>query len=284
MANGPPRIFDRKALSLHKARASRMDGDRFLATEAAEALKARMMAVNRRFRAGLLVDTQDPEARVFEEAAECWRRLTLDNREKLALDAERYDIAVSVLALHAVNDLPGLLRQIRGALNPDGLFLAAMLGGDTLIELRHSLAVAEENILGGVSPRVAPFADIRALGGLLQRAGFALPVADVERSTALYRDVASLVRDLRVHAQTNALVARSRKPLPRAVLAAALAHYQAYYTEPDGRVRATFEIVYLTGWAPHDSQQKPLAPGSGRMPLSAALKTALRSPGDGEPD
>jgi SAM-dependent methyltransferase len=282
MTNGPPRIFDRKALGLRRARASRMNGDPFLAAGAAEALKARIAAVNRRFGAGLIVDTQGVEARILEGSAESWRRLTLDDQENLPLDAERFDVAVSVLALHTVNDLPGVLRQIRAALNPDGLFVAALFGGDTLIELRHSLALAEADISGGSSPRVAPFADIRALGGLLQRAGFALPVADVERTVVLFRDFATLIHDLRVHGQTNALEARSRKPLSRAALAATVAHYGSNYSDPSGRLRATFDIVYLTGWSPHNSQQKPLLPGSGRIPLSSALRAAVKSPDKSE--
>src|SRR5262249_37368524 len=152
------------------------------------------------------------------------------------------DLLTSVLTLHAVSDLPGVLVQARRALNPDGLFLAALFGGETLTELRHSLAAAEIATTGGVSPRVAPFADVRDLGGLLQRAGFALPVADVERTTVRYSDFLSLVRDLRVLGETNALSERSRKPITRAMLAAAVTHYAANFSDPDGKLRATFDI------------------------------------------
>src|SRR3569623_1125240 len=155
------------------------------------------------------------------------------------------------------SDVPGVLAQIRRALKPDGLFMAALFGGATLFELRESLAAAELETTGGVSPRIYPFADVRDLGGLLQRAGFALPVADVERTTVLYREFSSLVRDLRALGETNALAERSLRPLSRETLAAMLAHYGAHHAEPDGRLRAPFEIVYLTGWAPHESQQQP---------------------------
>jgi hypothetical protein len=161
-----------------------------------------------------------------------------------------------------------MLVQARGKLKPDGLFLAALFGGETLRELREAFATAEIETTGGVTPRVAPFADVRDLGTLLQRAGFALAVADVERTTVRYRDLGSLARDLRAHGQTNALAERSRTPLSTATLAALVAAYVP--------VVATFDIVYLTGWAPHESQQKPLRPGSAKMRLSDALGTVER--------
>ena len=151
--------------------------------------------------------------------------------------------------------------------------MAALFGGATLFELRESLAAAELETTGGVSPRIYPFADVRDLGGLLQRAGFALPVADVERTTVRYREFSSLVRDLRALGETNALTERSLKPLSRETLAATLVHYAAHHSDPDGRLRATFEIVYLTGWAPHESQQQPLKPGSAKARLADALGT-----------
>jgi SAM-dependent methyltransferase len=206
--------------------------------------------------------------------------LTLGDGDALSVEAASCDLAVSILALHAVNDLPGVLSQTKRALKPDGLFLAALFGGETLFELRDSFAAAEVATTGGISPRVAPFADVRDLGGLLQRAGFALPVADVERTTVLYRDFGSLIRDLRVHGETNALVQRSRTPLSRTTLAAMLAHYQAHHAEPDGRLRATFDMVYLTGWAPHESQQNPLRPGTAQSSLAEALGTVERPAGE----
>jgi SAM-dependent methyltransferase len=272
MSHAPPRLFDRGALALHRARAERMGGDTFLLREAALGLAERLAAVNRKFARGMLVDGRTETLALLESHAGRWTNARLDHDDGLDPGVEAFDLAVSVLTLHAVNDLPGVLAQIRLALKPDGLFLGAVFGGATLFELRESLAAAEIETSGGVSPRVYPFADVRDLGGLLQRAGFALPVADVERTTVLYRDFFSLVRDLRAHGETNALAERSRRPLARQTLAAALAHYAANHAESDGRLRATFEIVYLTGWAPHESQQQPLKPGSAKARLADALK------------
>ena len=242
-----PRIFDSHALALHRARADRLAGDRFLADEARESIALRAAAMNRRFEHVLRVDAPD---------------------EIVPGDDGAHDLVTSVLALHAVNDLPGVLVQIRRKLKPDGLFLGALFGGETLRELREAFAAAEIATLGGITPRVAPFADVRDLGGLLQRAGFALPVADVERTTVRYGDLLKLVADLRAHGETNALVERSKRPLARATLAALVARYQP--------VVATFDVVYLTGWAPHESQQKPLKPGSAKARLADALGTTER--------
>lgn len=181
------------------------------------------------------------------------------------------DLVVSALALQGVNDLPGTFAQIRRALRPDGLFLAAMVGGASLNELREAFAIAESETTGGVSPRVAPFVDVRDLGGLLQRAGFALPVTDVDRVTVRYGTPFALFSDLRRMGASNALVERRKVPLRRATLLRAAEIYAERFSDPDGRVRATFEIVWLSGWAPHESQQKPLKPGSAKMRLADAL-------------
>jgi hypothetical protein len=159
-------------------------------------------------------------------------------------------------------------------LKPDGLFLGVLLGGASLQELREAFAQAEIATLGGITPRVAPFADVRDLGSLLQRAGFALPVADVERLVVRYRDFTGLVKDLRAHGLTNVMSARSRQPLRRDTLTALLAHYAGHHADPDGKLRARFETVYLTGWSPHESQQQPLKPGSAKTRLADALGTA----------
>src|SRR5258707_2009007 len=193
MSHGPPRIFDHKARALHLARAAHIMGDAFLRREAIAGLAERLNAVTWSF-------THQ-------------RALILDANEHVDAEPESVDLINSNLVLHAVNDLPGVLLQARRALKPDGLFLAALFGGETLTELRQSLAAAELEILGGVSPRVAPFADVRGLGGLLQRAGFALPVADVERTVVRYGDFDRLIGDLRVTGETNALVGRSKKPM-----------------------------------------------------------------------
>ena len=174
---------------------------------------------------------------------------------------------MSLLSLQEANDLPGALIQIRRALRPDGLFLGAIAGGGTLAELRESLLAAETELYGGASPRVAPFTDVRDAGALLQRAGFALPVADVETVTVRYASMFGLLRDLRAMGASNALVARTRRP-SRRLFARAAEIYAERFADPDGRIRATFAIVWMSGWAPHASQQKPLKPGSATVSLA----------------
>lgn len=258
-----PRIFDSAARTARLARARRIGGDRFLAEAAREAIADRLAAVTRKFSDRLDV--------VF------------DSDEVLHAAPQSADLAVSVLDLHAVNDLPGALVQIRRALKPDGLFLAALFGGQTLTELRASLAAAEIETSGGVSPRVFPFADVRDMGGLLQRAGFALPVADVERLTVFYSGLDALLADLRAHGETNVLSERRRTPLSRAARRAVEAHYRANHADVRGKLRATFEIIYLTGWAPHESQQQPLRPGSAKARLAEALGVTEFSAGEKAP-
>ena len=193
------------------------------------------------------------------------------------------DLAVSGLGLQFVNDLPGTLIQIRRALKPDGLFIAALIGGDSLMELREAFGAAESEVEGGVSPRVAPFADLRDIGALLQRAGFALPVTDIDRVTVRYSDPLALMHDLRRMAATNAMIERRRTPLKRATLKRMFEIYAERFSDPDGRVRATFEIIWLSGWTPHESQQKPLAPGSAKTRLADALKTTELPAGEKAP-
>jgi SAM-dependent methyltransferase len=190
----------------------------------------------------------------------------------IPLEPESIDLAVSLLSLHEANDLPGALIQIRRALRPDGLFLGAIAGGGTLAELREALLAAETEIYGGASPRVAPFTDVRDAGALLQRAGFALPVADVEPLTVRYDSIFALMRDLRAMGAANALIARSRRPGSRRLFARAAEIYKERFSDPDGRVRATFSIVWMSGWAPHASQQKPLKRGSAEVSLTKVLK------------
>jgi SAM-dependent methyltransferase len=187
------------------------------------------------------------------------------------LGAASIDLAVSLLSLQDENDIPGMLAQIRRALKPDGLFLGALAGAGTLQELRESLLVAETEMLGGASPRVHPFTDVREAGGLLQRAGFALPVADVETLTVRYASLFELMADLRAMGAANALVARSRRPATRSFFARAAEIYRDRFADPDGRIRATFSIIWLSGWAPDASQQKPLKPGSAEVSLAKIL-------------
>ncbi|MDB5641225.1 MAG: Methyltransferase protein [Hyphomicrobiales bacterium] len=202
-------------------------------------------------------------------------RLVADE-EALPFAPGSFDLVVSALALQGVNDLPGALVQIRRVLAADGLFMGCLIGGQSLQELRLAFAEAEEAISGGVSPRVAPFADLRDMGGLLQRAGFALPVTDVDTLTVRYASMFGLLRDLRGMGATNTLIARDRRPLRRAVLMRAAEIYQSRFADPDGRLRATFEFVWLSGWAPHESQQKPLQPGSAKARLADALGAVER--------
>ena len=197
------------------------------------------------------------------------RRSPDSKAKRVRLPPESLDLAVSGLAFQFVNDLPGVLAQIRRALKPDGLLLAAMIGGDTLTELRQSFASAEAECEGGVSPRVAPFADLRDVGALLQRAGFALPVTDVDRVVVRYDSAFALMPDLRRMGATNILVERRRTPTRRATLLRMAQIYGERFADPDGRIRATFDIIWLSGWAPHESQQKPLQPGSAKASLEA---------------
>jgi SAM-dependent methyltransferase len=269
MSANRPALFDFSAAARARARAKRLAGDRFLDRAAAEGLADRLQAVVRTFQTALWIgDAVPPEILPF---AQNWICADFDAREMLAAQGP-FDLAVSLFSLQSINDLPGALVQIRRRLKPDGLFLGALLGGATLSELRDAFAQAEIATRGGVSPRVAPFADVRDLGGLLQRGGFALPVADVERLTVRYRDFWSLARDLRAHGLTNNLGERSRRFLRRDTLAALLAYYAAHHAE-DGKLLARFETLYLTGWAPHESQQVPLKPGSAKARLADALGT-----------
>ena len=253
------------------------DGADFLVRRAAEDLADRLAPVLRPF--PTMGDLATPGA-AFKEALTAIRpdsslvSLPFAPSEdgNLHLPAENFDLIVSGLALQHANDLPGALIQIRRALKPDGLFLGCLAGGATLTELRQSLAQAESEATGGVSPRVFPFADVRDMGGLLQRAGLALPVADSETVTVRYGDIFRLMADLRAMGATNVLRERSRRPTRRAVMARAAEIYAERFADADGRIRATFEFIWLSGWAPHESQQKPLKPGSATTRLADALK------------
>ncbi len=199
-------------------------------------------------------------------------RLVVDE-EFLPFAPAAFDLVLSNLALHWVNDLPGTLSQIRRCLKPDGLFLGAMLGGETLHELRQSLAAGEIEVEDGISPRVSPFAEIRDLGNLLQRAGFALPVTDMDTITVSYEDPLRLMRDLRAMGESNAVGERRKSFTRRATLMGAARHYREKFDDNEGRVPATFQIIYMAAWAPDPSQPQPLKPGSARSRLSDALGT-----------
>jgi SAM-dependent methyltransferase len=276
MAQSPPAaplLFDRALLRKRQDRARKLGPADFLLDRVAEDMEERLAAVNRSF-----VDAAElwtpgegslPRAR-FGSLTRIAPAESAD--EALPLQPESLDLVVSALALQFVNDLPGVLAQIRRALRPDGLLLAAMIGGDTLTELRQSFAAAESECEGGVSPRVAPFADLRDVGALLQRAGFALPVTDVDRIVVRYDDAFALMADLRRMGATNTLLERRRAPTRRTTMLRMAQIYAERFADPDGRVRATFDVIWLSGWAPHESQQKPLRPGSAKASLEAAVK------------
>jgi SAM-dependent methyltransferase len=283
-----PTIFDRQLLRVRQQRARALGAETFLIDRVAGDLAERLSVVLRRFERAVdlgtptdavrrLLAESDKIATIVAATPEFWPR---DASLRVAADEEALpfadgslDLIVSALALQFVNDLPGTLIQIRRALKPDGLLLAALIGGDSLTELREAFAHAESEIEGGVSPRVAPFADVRELGALLQRAGFALPVVDSDRLTIRYNSVLDLMRDLRRMGATNVLTERRRKPLKRATLYRLAEIYARRFADADGRLRATFEIAWLSGWVPHESQQKPLKPGSARQRLADALGT-----------
>ena len=261
-----PLLFDRAALGAHRARASH--DALFLHRAACDEVQDRLSMVNRTFTAPAVVTPfADFWAAEFPGA-----RIAADS-EILDLAPEGFDLVVHAMALHWANDPVGQLIQCRRALRPDGLLLAVLPGGQTLRELRAVLGQAEIAVSGGLSPRIAPMAEIRDLGQLLQRAGLALPVADAVDLTAEYRDLRHLMHDLRAMGETNALAARLRHPTRRAVFDAAETLYRDHFATPEGRLPATFELVCLTGWAPADSQPKPLRPGSAKARLADALRT-----------
>ena len=200
--------------------------------------------------------------------------VTLAALEHLPLEPKSVNLVISPLNLHLTNDTPGVLVQIARALVADGLFLAAIPGSGTLQELRDVLLSAEAELTGGASPRIIPFADVRDVGGLLQRAGFALPVVDMENYTVRYDTIFDLMKDLRAMGMANPLAGRSRRPASRALFLRAAELYAERYSDPDGRIRATFSILFASAWSPHESQQKPLKPGSAKVRLADALKAA----------
>ncbi|MES0007474.1 MULTISPECIES: methyltransferase domain-containing protein [unclassified Mesorhizobium] len=273
-----------------RALAHPVAGADFLMRRAAEDLADRLGAVERKFGKAAVLFCQTPDATdvvaASGKAAEIVRveadPAFLDGRpgliaplETMPFQPESLDLVVSLLSLQAMNDIPGMLVQIRRALRPDGLFLGAFAGAGTLSELRESLLAAETELYGGASPRVIPFTDVRDAGALLQRAGLALPVADVETVTVRYDTLFDLIADLRAMGETSALTDRSRRPGARKLFTRAAEIYAERFSDADGRIRASFSIVWMSGWAPDASQQKPLKPGSAKV----SLKTILENPG-----
>jgi SAM-dependent methyltransferase len=298
----PPLIFDRSLLRARRRRGERLGPETFLLDQVAGELAHRLRLVVRKFDVAADIGTPTAAVRTAVMAGGAIATMIAvdpliavappgasDDAATLCVAADEealpfadgaLDLAVSALALQAVNDLPGALVQIRRALKPDGLFLAVLFGGDTLTELRQSFAAAESEMDGGVSPRVAPFADVREMGALLQRAGFALPVTDIDRITVRYSSPFRLLRDLRAMGAANPLIERRRVPLRRATLMRAMAVYAERFADPDGKVRASFDIVWLSGWSPHESQQRPLRPGSAKQRLADVLGTAEIAAGE----
>lgn len=270
-----PILFDRPLLRVRQARAVKQGADTFLLDRVIEDMSDRLQAVLRQFTQGVDVATPgtDLSDALKGHVASLMHVDVPDDESKgLGLAPASLDLAVSALGLHLVNDLPGVMAQLRRALKPDGFLIAALLGGDTLTELRQSFAAAEAELEGGISPRVAPMADLRDVGALLQRAGFALPVTDVDSVVVRYGSAFALMQDLRRMGATNILVERRRTPLRRATLLRMAQIYAERFADADGRIRATFDIIWLSGWAPHESQQKPLKPGSAKASLADAVR------------
>lgn len=290
MISKVPELFDRVLLRARRNRiALEDDVPDFLLRRVADDFSDRLALVRREFAlaanigaySGLLsrqllatsridriIDVEPAERLLRDHAGPA----VVADQDVFPFALESFDLIVSALSLHLVNDLPGIFAQVRGALKPDGLFLAALLGGETLNELREAWFVAEEEILGGASPRVAPFADVRDLGGLLQRAGFALPVADSDTVSVTYSSPLRLMQEIKAMGASNMLVQRLRTPVTRSLLLRAADVYVERFGLGDGRVPATFEIITLTGWAPHESQPKPLKPGSAQVRLADVLR------------
>lgn len=271
----PPDLFDHKLLAQRRARAVSfgVEGE-FLHREIADQVSERLEEVNKAF----------TDIAIVGPKADLWVEMlggkAVNDQETLALEEASLDLVIHGLALHWSNDPVGQLVQMRRALKPDGLMITAMFGGQTLNELRTSLAEAETEIEGGLSPRIAPMGEIRDLGGLIQRAGLALPVADSVNLTVTYETPLHLMRDLRAMGETNVMHTRRKKPLRRETLMRAMDIYAEHFAEPDGRIPATFEIVFLTGWAPSETQQKPLRPGSAKARLANALEAPELNAGD----
>ncbi len=277
--NTAPTLFDAVRLTARRDRARRMarEDAGFLLDRAAADMADRLAVANRDFVRAVDILTPGPglapalAASVPGLAPEHVQAADMADLEKALPVEAGYDLAVSGFGLHWLDDLPGALALIRRALKPDGLFMAALPAEGTLSELRDTLIAAEVELSGGAGARVDPFIEVRQAGSLLQRAGFALPVADIERIVVRYGSVAALIADLRAMGATSVLT-ENRKPLPRGVLPRLEAIYAERHSDPDGRLTASFNLLHLTGWAPHESQQKPLKPGSAEVSLTRILK------------
>jgi SAM-dependent methyltransferase len=277
-----PRVFDRDLVRRHLERRPASFAD-FITELAKDDLAERLLAVSRSFSRALIMA---PDGRplpirgrsregifTFERAATVLPSpgAVLVDPEQLSLPHHDYDLIVSLLDLQVVNDVPGFLAQLRAHLRPDGLFLAAAIGGDTLTELREAMLSTEVRLTGGATARIAPFIPLADAGALLQRAGFAMPVADVENHVVRYDNAITLMHDLKALGASNPLAERPGRPMTRTLIGETAAEYGEHHADPDGRVRATLEILWMSGWAPHEDQQKPLKPGSGKISLAQVL-------------
>ncbi len=266
-------IFDTNRMLENRKRGAALGNDfDFLRTEIADRMNDRLLEINRQFET--ILDVGGDFGRLTGRKGETIKL----SDQPLELEENSVDMVVSNLCFHWANDLPGILIQLNNALKPDGLLLASMFGGTTLFELRHSFLAAEAEITGGASARVMPFAEVKDLGSLLQRAGYALPVTDMDTLTVTYEHPLKLMQELRGMGEANALFDRPKNFLRRDVMMRACEIYQEKHSNPDGRIRATFQILYMTGWHPHESQQKPLKPGSAQMSLADALKLGGKPP------
>jgi NADH dehydrogenase [ubiquinone] 1 alpha subcomplex assembly factor 5 len=297
----PPILFDRSHVARNRDRASlHYRNYAFLKARESTQLLERLADVSRQFSKaldlgahdglateGLISSDQVADVTALELSPRMVNLLkskdinaVLGSEEKLPFEPATFDLVTSVLALHWVNDLPGALAQIKSVLKPDGLFLGCLFGGGTLNELRTSLIEAESSLTGGISPRISPLPGLQDMAGLMQRAGFALPVADVERVTVRYSSPLKLLDDLKGMSEQAAFAKRDgqeRRPLSRRMLSRMAEIYQERFSDPDGKVRATFEIVWLSGWAPAENQPKPLRPGSGKFSMADAVKNVRKS-------
>jgi NADH dehydrogenase [ubiquinone] 1 alpha subcomplex assembly factor 5 len=296
-------VFDRRAVRAHRDRAAGGLAEfDFLFRETAERLADRLLDIAREFPLAVDIGSHDGTLRevvlaggrigtlVHADLSEAMARRVdgpalVADEESLPFAEGRFDLALSNLSLHWVNDLPGTLLQVRRCLKPDGLFLAATLGGDTLIELRECLMQAEIELRGGASPRISPFLEIRDAGALMQRAGFALPVIDSDRITVTYDNALKLLSDLRGMGETGAAVTRPREFTRKDLFLRMAELYQQRHAGPDGRIKTTFDVIWLHGWAPHETQQQPLRPGSAELRLADALGTTeISAPDKARPD
>ena len=273
----PQRIFDRALIARHLRRRP-ADRDDFVLRLALADLADRLSTIARSFERALIISPDAAELPAHGESAEgpfdFERRATILgdlDPEALVLPRADYDLIVSLFDLQVVDDVPGFLTRLRAHLAPDGLFMAAAVGGDSLSELRRAFLTADLKVNGGAFARVAPFIPFADVGRLLQRAGFALPVSDVETHVVRYATPLALMRELKALGASNPLADRPSKPAGRRLLAAAAQAYADENSDPDGRVRATLELVWMSGWAPHESQQQPLKPGSAQISLTKVL-------------